>query len=64
MNVLLFSSYHFAKIIKALLYPKKFLTGYVDYYVSKKGVTISSITHSYYKTRFMSDRRIKPGSTF
>ncbi len=31
MNVLLFSYLHFAKIIKALLYPKKFLTGYVDY---------------------------------
>jgi hypothetical protein len=30
MNVL-FSSVHIAKIIKALLYPKKFLTGYVDY---------------------------------
>jgi len=31
MNVLLFSSYHVAKIVKALLYPKKFLTVYVDY---------------------------------
>jgi len=31
MNVLLFSSLHFAKIVKALLYPKKFLTVYVDY---------------------------------
>jgi hypothetical protein len=31
MNVLFFSSSHFAKIIKALLYAKKFLTGYVDY---------------------------------
>jgi len=31
---------------------------------SKKGVTISSITHSYYKTRFMSGRRIKSGGTF
>jgi hypothetical protein len=31
VNVLPFSSLHFAKIIKALLYPKKFLTVYVDY---------------------------------
>jgi len=31
---------------------------------SKKGVTISSITHSYYKSRFMSGRRIKSGGTF
>ena len=31
---------------------------------SKKGVTISSITHSYYKTRFMSGRRVKTGGTF
>ncbi len=31
---------------------------------SKKGVTISSITHSYYKNRFMSGRRIKSGGTF
>ncbi len=31
---------------------------------SKKGVTISSINHSYYKTRFMSGRRIKSGGTF
>jgi len=31
VNVLLLSFIHFAKIIKALLYPKKFLTGYVDY---------------------------------
>ena len=31
---------------------------------SKKGVTISSITHSYYKTRFMGGRRIKSGGTF
>jgi hypothetical protein len=30
MNAL-FSSLHFAKIIKALLYPKKFLTGCVNY---------------------------------
>jgi hypothetical protein len=30
INVL-FSSLHFAKIIKALLYAKKFLTGYVGY---------------------------------
>ena len=30
MNAL-FSSLHFAKIIKALLYAKKFLTVYVDY---------------------------------
>jgi hypothetical protein len=36
MNVLPFSSLHFAKIIKALLYPKKFLTVYVDYKVTKK----------------------------
>ncbi len=31
---------------------------------TKKGVTISSITHSYYKARFMGGRRIKPESTF
>ena len=31
---------------------------------TKKGVTISSITHSYYKTRFMSGRRVKSGGTF
>jgi cell wall-associated NlpC family hydrolase len=31
---------------------------------TKKGVTISSITHSYYKTRFMGGRRIKPESNF
>jgi len=31
---------------------------------TKKGVTISSITHSYYKTRFMGGRRIKPENTF
>jgi hypothetical protein len=31
MNVLHLSSLHFAKIIKALLYAKKFLTVYVDY---------------------------------
>lgn len=31
---------------------------------SKKGVTISSITHSYYKTRFMSGRRIKSEGTY
>ena len=30
----------------------------------KKGVTISSFTHSYYKTRFMSCRRIKPEDIF
>jgi len=62
--MLLFSSLHFAKIIKALIYPKKFLTVYVDYLVTKKGGTISSITHSYYKTRFMGSRRIKPGGAF
>jgi cell wall-associated NlpC family hydrolase len=31
---------------------------------SKKGVTISSLNHAYYKDRFMGSRRIKPGSTF
>jgi hypothetical protein len=31
MNLLLLSSLLFAKIIKALLYPKKFLTLYLDY---------------------------------
>jgi len=31
---------------------------------TKKGVTISSITHSYYQIRFMGGRRIKSGSTF
>ena len=31
---------------------------------TKKGVTISSITHSYYKDRFMSGRRIKPEGAF
>jgi len=31
---------------------------------TKKGVTISSITHSYYKNRFMSGRRIKPEGAF
>jgi len=31
---------------------------------SKKGVTISSITHSYYKNRFMSGRRIKKNGSF
>jgi len=45
MNML-FSSLHFAKIIKALLYPKKFLTVYADYYVSQKGMTISSLNHT------------------
>ncbi len=90
MNVLLFSSLHFAKIIKALLYPKKFLTGYIRLpgnkenrtFVSgfgshkntsnnlfahastKKGVTISSLNHAYYKDRFMGSRRIKPEGTF
>jgi len=36
MNVLLFSSYHFAKIIKALLYAKKFLTGNIRLSGNKK----------------------------
>ncbi len=63
MNALL-SSLHFTKIIKALLYPKKFLTVYIDYLVTKKGVTISSLHHAYYKDRFMGSRRIKPGGTF
>jgi cell wall-associated NlpC family hydrolase len=31
---------------------------------TKKGVTISSLNHAYYKDRFMSGRRIKPGGTF
>ncbi|MCH7962779.1 MAG: C40 family peptidase [Bacteroidetes bacterium] len=31
---------------------------------TKKGVTISSINHSYYKTRFMGGRRVKSGGTF
>jgi len=31
---------------------------------SKKGVTISSLNHTYYKDRFMSGRRIKTGGTF
>ena len=31
---------------------------------SKKGVTISSLNHSYYKDRFMGSRRIKPEGTF
>lgn len=31
---------------------------------TKKGVTISSITHSYYKSRFMSGRRIKKNGSF
>jgi len=31
---------------------------------TKKGVTISSITHSYYQIRFMSGRRIKTEGTF
>jgi len=35
MNVL-FSSLHFAKIIKALLYPKNFLKGILSYQVIKK----------------------------
>jgi hypothetical protein len=63
MNVL-FSSLHFSKIIKALLYPKKCLTVYIDYLVTKKGVTISSLNHTYYKDRFMGSRRIKPEGTF
>jgi hypothetical protein len=63
MNVL-FSSLHFAKIIKALLYPKNFLTVYIDYLVTKKAVTISSLNHTCYKDRFMGSRRIKPGGAF
>ncbi len=31
---------------------------------TKKGVTISSLNHTYYKDRFMGSRRIKPGGTF
>jgi lipoprotein Spr len=31
---------------------------------SKKGVTISSLNHSYYQSRFMGGRRIKPQGTF
>jgi cell wall-associated NlpC family hydrolase len=31
---------------------------------SKKGVTISSLNHTYYKDRFMGSRRIKPEGTF
>jgi len=31
---------------------------------SKKGVTISSLNHVYYKDRFMGSRRIKPEGTF
>jgi cell wall-associated NlpC family hydrolase len=31
---------------------------------SKKGVTISSLNHTYYKNRFIGGRRIKPGGTF
>ena len=31
---------------------------------TKKGVTISSLNHSYYKDRFMGSRRIKPEGTF
>ncbi len=31
---------------------------------SKKGVTISSLNHSYYKDRFMGSRRIEPEGTF
>ncbi|MCH8033151.1 MAG: C40 family peptidase [Bacteroidetes bacterium] len=31
---------------------------------TKKGVTISSINHSYYQTRFMGGRRVKSGGTF
>jgi NlpC/P60 family len=31
---------------------------------SKKGVTISSLNHAYYKDRFMGSRRIKPEGTF
>ena len=64
MNLLLPSSLVFAKIIKVLLYPNKYLTGYVDYYVSKKGVTISSLSHTYYHNRFMGGRRIEPADTF
>jgi lipoprotein Spr len=31
---------------------------------SKKGVTISSLNHTYYKDRFMGSRRIEPEGTF
>ena len=31
---------------------------------SKKGVTISSLNHTYYKDRFMGSRRIRPEGTF
>ena len=31
---------------------------------SKKGVTVSSLTHSYYQSRFMEGRRIEPDGTF
>jgi hypothetical protein len=62
--IVLFATLHFAKIIKALLYPKKFLTVYIDYLETKKGVTIFSLNHAYYKDRFMGSRRIKPGGTF
>jgi hypothetical protein len=62
--MLFFSSLPFSNIIKALLYPKKFLTVYIDYLETKKGVTIFSLNHAYYKNRFMGSRRIKPGGTF
>ena len=64
MNLLLPSSLHFAKIIKALLYPKKFITVYGVYYVTKKGVTISLLNHTYYKDRILGSRRIEPKGTF
>jgi len=31
---------------------------------SKKGVTVSSLTHTYYQSRFMEGRRIEPDGTF
>ena len=31
---------------------------------SKKGVTISSLNHSYYQSRFMGGRRVEPNGTF
>jgi len=36
MNMLFFSSLHFTKIIKALLYPKKYLAGYITLPGNKK----------------------------
>jgi cell wall-associated NlpC family hydrolase len=31
---------------------------------TKKGVTVSSLTHTYYQSRFMGGRRIEPDGTF